>query len=234
MLFSTPNHEGPWICPIVRSLRRIGAPYATSETYGWDSRRFAMYLRRLPVKAIIGIGAETVRALAALGGDLVLADDRSRGRVGTAGRRLAPPGAADRGRDVRPARPRPRPRPPGRARSSGERRRVDGVRASVAASTCRTGDPARPTSTRPTPGSPARSTPGARIIWSSRADSSAVRCPSARGAARSRAPVRRTGGRTTVPGGRASRPRRPLRPRPPPTSCRVAPATAVKVSEQAM
>ncbi len=65
VLFSTPNHEGPWICPIVRSLRRIGASYATSETYGWDSRRFAMYLRRLPVKAIIGIGGETVRALAA-------------------------------------------------------------------------------------------------------------------------------------------------------------------------
>jgi hypothetical protein len=63
VLFSTPNHEGPWTCPIVRSLRRIGAPYATSETYGWDSRRFAMYLRRLPVKAIIGIGGETVSAL---------------------------------------------------------------------------------------------------------------------------------------------------------------------------
>ncbi len=63
VLFSTPNHEGPWITPLVRALRRIGAPYATSETYGWDSRRFAMYLRRLPVKAIIGIGAETVNAL---------------------------------------------------------------------------------------------------------------------------------------------------------------------------
>ena len=70
VLFSTPNHEGPWICPIVRSLRRIGASYATSETYGWDSRRFAMYLRRLPVKAIIGIGAETVRALAASEGSV--------------------------------------------------------------------------------------------------------------------------------------------------------------------
>jgi hypothetical protein len=63
VLFSTPNHEGPWIAPLVRALRRIGAPYATSETYGWDSRRFAMYLRRLPVKAIVGIGAETVAAL---------------------------------------------------------------------------------------------------------------------------------------------------------------------------
>ena len=63
VLFSSPNHEAPWTCPIVRALRRIGAPYATSETYGWDARRFAMYIRRLPVKAIIGIGAETVAAL---------------------------------------------------------------------------------------------------------------------------------------------------------------------------
>jgi len=63
VLFSTPNHEGPWVAPLVRALRCIGAPYATSETYGWDSRRFAMYLRRLPVRAVIGIGAETVAAL---------------------------------------------------------------------------------------------------------------------------------------------------------------------------
>jgi len=70
VLFSTPNHEGPWIAPLVRALRRIGAPYATSETYGWDSRRFAMYLRRLPVKAIVGIGGETVTALSDLEGTL--------------------------------------------------------------------------------------------------------------------------------------------------------------------
>jgi hypothetical protein len=63
VLFSTANHEGPWVKPIVRALRRIGAPYATSETYGWDSRRFAMYLRRLPFKAVIGVGGETVAAL---------------------------------------------------------------------------------------------------------------------------------------------------------------------------
>ena len=63
VLFSTPNHEGPWVAPLVRALRRIGAPYATSETYGWDSRRFAMYLRRLPVRAVIGLGGETVTAL---------------------------------------------------------------------------------------------------------------------------------------------------------------------------
>jgi hypothetical protein len=63
VLFSTANHEGPWVKPIVRALRRIGAPYATSETYGWDSRRFAMYLRRLPVKAVVGVGGETVAAL---------------------------------------------------------------------------------------------------------------------------------------------------------------------------
>jgi hypothetical protein len=70
VLFSTPNHEGPWVAPLVRALRRIGAPYATSETYGWDSRRFAMYVRRLPVKAIIGLGADTVAALATSEGTL--------------------------------------------------------------------------------------------------------------------------------------------------------------------
>jgi hypothetical protein len=67
VLFSTANHEGPWVKPIVRALRRIGAPYATSETYGWDSRRFAMYLRRLPVKAVFGVGGETVTALETAG-----------------------------------------------------------------------------------------------------------------------------------------------------------------------
>ena len=63
VLFSAPNHENPWITPIVRALRRIAAPYATAETYGWDARRFSMYLRRLPVKAIVGLSAETVDAL---------------------------------------------------------------------------------------------------------------------------------------------------------------------------
>jgi hypothetical protein len=63
VLFSAPNHENPWVTPIVRALRRIGAPYATAETYGWDSPRFAMYLRRVPVKGIVGLSAETVEAL---------------------------------------------------------------------------------------------------------------------------------------------------------------------------
>jgi hypothetical protein len=63
VLFCTPNHENPWVTPIVRALRRIGASYATAETYGWDSPRFAMFLRRLPVTAVLGLGAETVDSL---------------------------------------------------------------------------------------------------------------------------------------------------------------------------
>jgi len=63
VVFSAANHENPWTTPLVRALRRIGAPYATAETYGWDARRFSMYLRRLPVKAIVGMSAETVDAL---------------------------------------------------------------------------------------------------------------------------------------------------------------------------
>jgi hypothetical protein len=64
VLFSAPNHENPWVTPIVRALRRIGAPYVTAETYGWDSRRLAMYLKRLPIKAVVGLSKETVEALA--------------------------------------------------------------------------------------------------------------------------------------------------------------------------
>ena len=64
VLFSAANHENPWITPVVRAVRRIGAPYVTAETYGWDSRRFATYLSRLPIKAVVGLGKETVEALA--------------------------------------------------------------------------------------------------------------------------------------------------------------------------
>jgi hypothetical protein len=70
ILFSAPNHENPWVTPIVRALRRIEAPYATSETYGWDSRRLAMYLRLLPVKGLVGLSRETVDALADTSGTL--------------------------------------------------------------------------------------------------------------------------------------------------------------------
>jgi hypothetical protein len=78
VLFCTPNHENPWVTPIVRALRRVGASYATAETYGWDSPRFAMFLRRLPVTAVLGLGAETVDALADRPGVLaeLLADVR--------------------------------------------------------------------------------------------------------------------------------------------------------------
>jgi hypothetical protein len=78
VLFCTPNHENPWVTPIVRALRRVGASYATAETYGWDSPRFAMFLRRLPVTAVLGLGSETVDALADRPGTLaaLLADVR--------------------------------------------------------------------------------------------------------------------------------------------------------------
>jgi hypothetical protein len=78
VLFCTPNHENPWVTPIVRALRRVGASYATAETYGWDSPRFAMFLRRLPVTAVLGLGVETVDALADRPGMLasLLADVR--------------------------------------------------------------------------------------------------------------------------------------------------------------
>ena len=122
---AAPNHEDPWACPIVRALRRIGAPYATSETYGWDSRRFAMYLRRLPVKAIIGIGGETVEPLCDSEGTLSTLLGGRRRRLGAAGRGLPP--ATPCGIEAATyaaARPGARARDAWRTRRAGERRRV--------------------------------------------------------------------------------------------------------------
>jgi hypothetical protein len=49
-----------------------------TPNHGWDSPRFAMFLRRLPVTAVLGLGSETVDALADRPGTLaaLLADVR--------------------------------------------------------------------------------------------------------------------------------------------------------------
>jgi len=62
-LITAQNCEGPWISPVVHALRRIGVTYLTAEVWGWDARRSSMFLQQLPVKAIIGIGGETVSGL---------------------------------------------------------------------------------------------------------------------------------------------------------------------------
>ena len=56
VLVTTPNHEAPQMSPIVHALRRIGATYTPTETYGWDVNRFLSILRSFPVTVVIGLG----------------------------------------------------------------------------------------------------------------------------------------------------------------------------------
>ena len=65
VLITSPNWENPWTSPIVHALRRIGAVYTTAEAYAWDARRVSTLLEGLPIKAVIGLGSETLNALAA-------------------------------------------------------------------------------------------------------------------------------------------------------------------------
>lgn len=65
IIITVANWEGPWAGPLVRALRRIGVTYMTVEVYGWDARRFSMFLSRFPVKAILGMGGESTTALLA-------------------------------------------------------------------------------------------------------------------------------------------------------------------------
>jgi hypothetical protein len=69
VLVTSPNWEGPWTSPVVHALRRIKAVYATAEQFDWDARRVKTFLDRLPIKAIIGLGVETLEGLRSLGAD---------------------------------------------------------------------------------------------------------------------------------------------------------------------
>ncbi|MCV7231596.1 hypothetical protein BST20_07750 [Mycobacterium branderi] len=63
VLITISQHEGPWTSPVVRALRRIGAIFMPAEVWSFDARRTSMFLQRLPVKAIFGLGGETLSAL---------------------------------------------------------------------------------------------------------------------------------------------------------------------------
>ena len=70
VLVTTPNHEAPQMSPIVHALRRIGATYTPTETYGWDVNRFLSILRSFPVTVVIGLGEETLGAISSQVDDL--------------------------------------------------------------------------------------------------------------------------------------------------------------------
>ncbi|CAM3127443.1 hypothetical protein MYCO108962_00505 [Mycobacterium colombiense] len=63
VLITISQWEGPWTTPVVRALRRIGATYLPAEVWSFDARRTSMFLQRLPVKAIFGLGGDTITGL---------------------------------------------------------------------------------------------------------------------------------------------------------------------------
>ncbi|WP_202916012.1 MULTISPECIES: hypothetical protein [unclassified Mycolicibacterium] len=69
VLVTSHNWENPWFSPVVHALRRLKAVYLTAEPFAWDARRVLMFLQRLPVKAFVGLGAETLEGLKTTGAD---------------------------------------------------------------------------------------------------------------------------------------------------------------------
>jgi hypothetical protein len=63
VLLTISQWEGPWTKPLVRALRRMGAVYLCAEVWGFDAPRTSMFLQRLPVKAVFGLGGETLTGL---------------------------------------------------------------------------------------------------------------------------------------------------------------------------
>ncbi|MCX4095709.1 hypothetical protein [Nocardia sp. alder85J] len=70
VLITAGNHESPWLSPVVRALRQIGATYTPAETYSWDSARFLSVLDRMPITVIFGLCGETLGSVQAQNPDL--------------------------------------------------------------------------------------------------------------------------------------------------------------------
>jgi hypothetical protein len=60
---STPE-EVPWVCPFERAAVALGLSYVASDAFAFDAARLGSYLRRLPVKLIVGADAASLEALA--------------------------------------------------------------------------------------------------------------------------------------------------------------------------
>jgi hypothetical protein len=67
VLTTLTNWESPWTSPVVHALRTLGITYMTAEVFAWDVRRTLMFLQRFPVRAIIGLGGQTLNAMAETG-----------------------------------------------------------------------------------------------------------------------------------------------------------------------
>ncbi|EHB50333.1 hypothetical protein MycrhDRAFT_4759 [Mycolicibacterium rhodesiae JS60] len=68
-LITMPNWEGPWSSPVVAGLRRLGVVYLPAEQFSWDARRVAHLIDSMKPRIYLGLCAETLDGLEALGRD---------------------------------------------------------------------------------------------------------------------------------------------------------------------
>jgi hypothetical protein len=63
VLVTAAASEGPWFAPLVRAMREIGITYIPTEIFSFDATRFATMLQNFPVKAVVGLCADTLTGL---------------------------------------------------------------------------------------------------------------------------------------------------------------------------
>jgi hypothetical protein len=64
-LLTCSGYEGFWARLVIEAFRTLRTPYGIAEAMGWDHRRTSVFLRSLRPRAVVGLSAETVEALAA-------------------------------------------------------------------------------------------------------------------------------------------------------------------------
>lgn len=60
VLITAAPWEAPWAAPVVRALKKLRAIYMPAEIFGFDAARSAAFLQQFPIKAVVGLGSETV------------------------------------------------------------------------------------------------------------------------------------------------------------------------------
>ncbi|HEX3284606.1 MAG TPA: hypothetical protein VHT50_08095 [Mycobacterium sp.] len=63
VLITAAAWESPWFAPLVRAIREIGITYIPTEVFSFDAIRFATILQNFPVKAVVGLCADTISGL---------------------------------------------------------------------------------------------------------------------------------------------------------------------------
>jgi hypothetical protein len=64
ILISSFSWHGVWFDGLRKGALELGAAYSNVEAWGWDATRFTSFLNRFEFEMVIGVGSESVAALA--------------------------------------------------------------------------------------------------------------------------------------------------------------------------